>query len=173
MMGYYTFHWPKWWGTSPPTKPIMGHYSFHRQRQCDALSNFLLGILGSCRSCGCYFDTDCLPKHCCNGIPWHSSGPFQQDNASHSHHTFKIWFNIVLKDTMSLRCWLGLQIPTEHLWGRAWKPCVIHGGPTSQLARPKGSDTEGQNLQCAQVYWAILFMEGAAITSRLIAVHRN
>ncbi len=47
-------------------------------RQCDALGNVLLGNLGSCHPCGCYFDTYYLPKHCCrpcipfhgNHIPW-------------------------------------------------------------------------------------------------------
>ena len=52
-----------------------------RWRQCDALGNVLLGNLGSCYSCGCYFFTCHLRKHCCrccrpfmtfheNGIPW-------------------------------------------------------------------------------------------------------
>ncbi|KAK3518097.1 hypothetical protein QTP70_033324, partial [Hemibagrus guttatus] len=32
-----------------------------RQRQCHALGNVLLGNLGSCHPCGCYFDTRIMP----------------------------------------------------------------------------------------------------------------
>ncbi len=34
-----------------------------RRRQRDALRNVLLGNLGSCHPCGCYFDTDHQPIH--------------------------------------------------------------------------------------------------------------
>ena len=54
---------------------IMGR---SRLRQCDALGSVLLGNLGSCHPCGCYFDMYHLAKHYCrpctplhgNSIPW-------------------------------------------------------------------------------------------------------
>ncbi|KAK3570928.1 hypothetical protein QTP86_030463, partial [Hemibagrus guttatus] len=57
-----------------------------KQRQCHALGNVLLGNLGSCHPCGCYFDMYHLPRHCCrpctpfhvNGILWIHGGPTSQ-----------------------------------------------------------------------------------------------
>ncbi|KAK3574005.1 hypothetical protein QTP86_034358, partial [Hemibagrus guttatus] len=45
-----------------------------QRRQCHALGNVLLGKIGFCHPCGCYFDTYHLPKHCCRPCtPFHGN----------------------------------------------------------------------------------------------------
>ncbi|XP_053084513.1 endoplasmic reticulum protein SC65 isoform X3 [Pangasianodon hypophthalmus] len=106
------------------------------QRQCDALGNVLLGNLESWHSCGCYFDTDHLPKHCLDQV--HSfmatvfpngNCLFQQDNVpSHTAKIVQEWFEEHDKEFKVLT-WppnspdLNL---IKHLWD-------VHGGPTSKL----------------------------------------
>ena len=89
-----------------------------RWRQCNDLGNVLLWNLGSCYPCGCYFDTYHLLKHCCRSCtPFDGCGLFQQDNAQ--CHKPKWFRNSLRSTTMSLRCWLGLQISQisiEYLW---------------------------------------------------------
>ena len=68
-----------------------------QRRQCDALGNVLLGNLGCCHPCGCYFDTYHLPKHCCRpfmGTVFHDGcGLFQHDNAlCHKAKMVQEWF---------------------------------------------------------------------------------
>ncbi|KAM6977734.1 LOW QUALITY PROTEIN: uncharacterized protein FYW47_002524 [Aplochiton taeniatus] len=72
-----------------------------RQRSCDALGNVLLKNLGSWYSCGCYFDTYHLPKHCCRPrTPLHGNGD--------------------LKDLL-LTYWCQIpRTPSEVLWS----PCL-------------------------------------------------
>lgn len=52
-------------------------------RQWESLAKVLLGYLVSWHSCGYYFETYHLTKHCCrSGIPIHGRGLSQPDKAA-------------------------------------------------------------------------------------------
>ena len=55
-----------------------------RRRQYNALGNVLLGNIGSCHSCGCYFETSIVADHVhpfMETVFPDGSGIFQWDNA--------------------------------------------------------------------------------------------
>lgn len=100
-----------------------------QRRQSDALGNVLLGNLGSCPSCACFFEMYHLPRDCCrlcttlhgNGD---GSGLFQPHNIP--CHTATNCTQMVLRNTTkSSRCFLGPQIP-----------CGVRSSITSNPSRP-------------------------------------
>ncbi len=116
-----------------------------RRRQCYALGNVLLGDLGSWHSCGCYFDTYHLPKHCCrprtpfhgSGVPWRQC-PLSAECTCHTAKTVQEWFE---EHDNEFKVLLWPPNSPESDWvsiGCAGPTNPIHRVPTSQLARLKG-----------------------------------
>ncbi|KAK3563425.1 hypothetical protein QTP86_028167 [Hemibagrus guttatus] len=98
------FFYITWMSLTWGTHGTRMHYGkkASRRRQCPALDNVLQGNLGSCRPCGCYFDTRIMRRA-----------------------TKQKWFrNGLMTTTTSLRSWLDLLIPQisiqSSIYGMCW-----------------------------------------------------
>ena len=112
-----------------------------RWRLCDALGNVLLGNLGFCHPCGCYFDIYHLPMHCCRP---YSLMAVASLGRIMRQPTKQKWFRNGLRSTtMSLRSGLASKFPRSQSnrasVGCAGQTSPIYGGSTSQLTGLKGS----------------------------------
>ncbi|KAL0181699.1 hypothetical protein M9458_024105, partial [Cirrhinus mrigala] len=89
-----------------------------QRRQCDALGNIQLGILGSCHPCGCYFDTTTYLS-----IVADYAQPFMKTGFPHGCaflHKAKMvqeWFEE--HNEIEVLIWPKISLdlnPIEHLW---------------------------------------------------------
>ncbi|KAK3520557.1 hypothetical protein QTP70_026490 [Hemibagrus guttatus] len=89
-----------------------------QRRQCHALGNVLLGNLGSCHPCGCYFDTYHLPKHCCSPCtPFHGNGIIH-NAPCHKAKMMQEWFDDH-NNEFEVMTWTPNSpdlSPIQHLW---------------------------------------------------------